>query len=101
MPSCRRCRDTYLAADCTAALLQEHPEAWTRVDAILESSKNQQTKFFGLQVRRAAAPLLRLRLCLSCTCCLRLFTALLLTAAACVSARLLLVPLLPLCKLLR
>lgn len=39
-------------------LLQEHPEAWTRVDAILESSKNQQTKFFGLQVRPSAAALL-------------------------------------------
>ena len=32
--------------------LQEHPDAWTRVDAILEQTKNQQTKFYGLQVRR-------------------------------------------------
>lgn len=29
--------------------VQEHPEAWTRVDAILEGSKNQQTKFYALQ----------------------------------------------------
>ena len=30
--------------------MQEHSEAWTRVDAILEHSKNPQTKYFGLQV---------------------------------------------------
>lgn len=30
--------------------LKEHPEAWTRVDAILEFSKNQQTKYYGLQI---------------------------------------------------
>jgi exportin-1 len=30
--------------------LKEHPEAWTRVDTILEFSSNQQTKFFALQI---------------------------------------------------
>lgn len=38
------------AAEAVLKAVQEHPEAWTRVDAILEHSKNQQTKFFGLQV---------------------------------------------------
>ena len=41
-----------MAAEAVLKAVQEHPEAWTRVDAILEHSKNQQTKFFGLQVRR-------------------------------------------------
>jgi exportin-1 len=39
-----------MASEAVLKKFQEHPEAWTRVDAILESSKNQQTKFFGLQV---------------------------------------------------
>ena len=39
-----------VAAEAVLKKLQEHPEAWTRVDAILEHSKSQQTKFFGLQV---------------------------------------------------
>lgn len=30
--------------------LKEHPEAWTRVDSILEYSQNQQTKFYALQI---------------------------------------------------
>lgn len=30
--------------------LKEHPDAWTRVDTILEYSKNQQTKYFALQI---------------------------------------------------
>lgn len=30
--------------------LKEHPEAWTRVDTILEFSKNQQTKYYALQI---------------------------------------------------
>ena len=38
------------AAENLLKQLQEHPEAWTRVDGILEQSKNQQTKFFALQV---------------------------------------------------
>lgn len=38
------------AAETLLKKLQEHPEAWTRVDTILEQSKSQQTKFFGLQV---------------------------------------------------
>lgn len=30
--------------------LKEHPEAWIRVDTILEYSKNQQTKYYALQI---------------------------------------------------
>ncbi|KAL7643340.1 UNVERIFIED_CONTAM: hypothetical protein RMT77_006632 [Armadillidium vulgare] len=30
--------------------LKEHPDAWTRVDTILEYSKNQQTKYYALQI---------------------------------------------------
>ncbi|EDW88521.1 exportin-1 [Drosophila yakuba] len=30
--------------------LKEHPEAWTRVDSILEYSQNQRTKFYALQI---------------------------------------------------
>lgn len=31
-------------------VLKEHPEAWTRVDTILEFSQNQQTKYYALQI---------------------------------------------------
>ncbi len=37
------------AAEAVLKQVQEHHDAWMRVDAILEQSKNQQTKFFGLQ----------------------------------------------------
>ncbi|XP_057324620.1 exportin-1 [Microplitis mediator] len=30
--------------------LKEHPDAWTRVDTILEYSQNQETKFYALQI---------------------------------------------------
>jgi len=30
--------------------LKEHPDAWTRVDAILEYSQDQQTKYYALQI---------------------------------------------------
>uniref|UniRef100_A0A0K8SDD3 Exportin-1 n=1 Tax=Lygus hesperus TaxID=30085 RepID=A0A0K8SDD3_LYGHE len=30
--------------------LKEHPDAWTRVDAILEYSSNQETKYYALQI---------------------------------------------------
>lgn len=30
--------------------LKEHPDAWTRVDTILEFSDNQQTKYYALQI---------------------------------------------------
>jgi exportin-1 len=30
--------------------LKEHPDAWTRVDAILEYSQNIATKYFALQI---------------------------------------------------
>lgn len=39
------------AAEGVLRKVQEQPEAWTRVDRILELSKNQQTKFFALQAR--------------------------------------------------
>lgn len=29
---------------------KEHPDAWTRVDTILEFSQNQQTKYYALQI---------------------------------------------------
>jgi exportin-1 len=30
--------------------LKDHPDAWTRVDTILEYSSNQQTKYYALQI---------------------------------------------------
>lgn len=39
-----------IAAEAVLKKIQGHPDAWTRVDAILEQTKNQQTKFFGLQI---------------------------------------------------
>ena len=30
--------------------LKEHPDAWTRVDTILEFSQNLQTKYYALQI---------------------------------------------------
>ncbi|XP_071834526.1 exportin-1-like isoform X2 [Apostichopus japonicus] len=30
--------------------LKEHPDAWTKVDTILEFSSNEQTKYYGLQI---------------------------------------------------
>lgn len=38
-----------LAQDVLTAL-KEHPDAWTRVDTILEYSHNQQTKYYALQI---------------------------------------------------
>lgn len=38
------------AADKVLTAFREHPEAWTRVDAILESASNAQAKFIALQV---------------------------------------------------
>lgn len=38
------------AAEQALKTFQEHPDAWTRVDAILEKAKTQQTKYFALQV---------------------------------------------------
>ena len=32
------------------AQLQEHPQAWSRVDQILEQSNSQSTKFFALAI---------------------------------------------------
>ena len=33
--------------------LKEHPQAWTRVDTILEFSSNQETKYYALQILEA------------------------------------------------
>lgn len=33
--------------------LKEHPDAWMRVDSILEFSSNQETKYFALQILEA------------------------------------------------
>ncbi|KAL1462770.1 hypothetical protein WDU94_014579 [Cyamophila willieti] len=38
------------AAQEVLTALKEHPDAWTRVDTILEYSQNQQTKFYALQI---------------------------------------------------
>ena len=34
--------------------LQEHPDAWTRVDSVLEHSKSQQAKYYALQACHAS-----------------------------------------------
>ena len=39
-----------VAADRVLMAFREHPDAWTRVDTILESSSNPQTKYIALQV---------------------------------------------------
>jgi len=36
------------------AQFQEHPDAWTRVDTIIETSQNQNTKYFALQILEKA-----------------------------------------------
>jgi exportin-1 len=41
-----------ITAEAVLKRVQEHPDAWTRVDAILEQSTNPQAKFFGLQARK-------------------------------------------------
>lgn len=38
------------AAEKLLLEFQEHPQAWTRVDTILEVSQNQPTKYFALQI---------------------------------------------------
>ncbi|PNH03912.1 Exportin-1 [Tetrabaena socialis] len=38
------------AAEKVLLEFQEHPQAWTRVDTILEVSQNQPTKYFALQI---------------------------------------------------
>lgn len=44
------------AAEKALKAYQDHPDAWSRVDGILEQAKTQQTKFFALQVRVALLP---------------------------------------------
>lgn len=43
-------RTEQMEAQTVLTTLKEHPEAWTRVDAILEFSQNPQTKYFALQI---------------------------------------------------
>ena len=40
------------SAEAILKELQAQPDAWTKVDTILERSTTEQTKFFALQVRR-------------------------------------------------
>lgn len=42
--------ETQRVAQEVLTALKEHPDAWTRVDTILEFSSNQQTKYFALQI---------------------------------------------------
>lgn len=42
------------AAEKVLKAYQDHPDAWARVDAILDKASTQQTKFFALQVLEAA-----------------------------------------------
>ncbi|XP_012281075.1 exportin-1 [Orussus abietinus] len=42
--------DDQRAAQGVLTALKEHPDAWTRVDTILEYSQNQQTKYYALQI---------------------------------------------------
>lgn len=42
------------AANKVLMAFQETPDVWTKADAILETSTNAQTKFFGLQILDAA-----------------------------------------------
>ena len=39
-----------MEAQSVLTTLKEHPDAWTRVDTILEYSQNPQTKYFALQI---------------------------------------------------
>lgn len=48
------CAPQRVAAERVLKQFQEHPDAWTRADRILETSQNQQTKFFALQVLETA-----------------------------------------------
>ena len=49
------------AAERVMRQLQEHPEMWTRVDAILETSSNANSKFFALQARALCLASLRVK----------------------------------------
>ncbi|KAI4461656.1 exportin 1/5 [Holotrichia oblita] len=42
--------ETQRMAQEVLTTLKEHPDAWTRVDTILEYSTNQQTKYYALQI---------------------------------------------------
>ena len=71
---CCRCKAAMqrIASEGVLRELQKHPEAWTRVDRILELSQSQQAKFIALQVRHAAAlPGLLFAVC-ACAACAQL-----------------------------
>lgn len=42
--------DEQSSAEKILTQFKEHPEAWTKVDTILEFSTNQQTKYYALQI---------------------------------------------------
>lgn len=42
--------ETQRIAQEVLTTLKEHPDAWTRVDTILEFSNNKETKYYGLQI---------------------------------------------------
>lgn len=42
--------ETQRIAQEVLTTLKEHPDAWTRVDTILEYSNNQETKYYALQI---------------------------------------------------
>jgi len=42
--------DEQSSAEKILTTFKEHPDAWTKVDAILEFSTNQQTKYYALQI---------------------------------------------------
>ena len=43
------------AAESVLKQLQQNPDAWQRVDTILETSQSQQSKFFAMQVSPKSA----------------------------------------------
>ena len=42
--------DEQSSAEKILTAFKEHPDAWTKVDTILEFSTNQQTKYYALQI---------------------------------------------------
>ncbi|KIY95402.1 putative Exportin-1 [Monoraphidium neglectum] len=43
-------QDQRASAEKALKAYQDHPDAWSRVDSILEKAQTQQTKFFALQI---------------------------------------------------
>jgi hypothetical protein len=51
LPSVAGCTFQRAAAERELQALQDHPDTWQRVDAIIEQTQNENTKFFALRVR--------------------------------------------------